>query len=119
MKKKCDKYESLFIFSDEKTLKEHIEYCDDCKKEYETMEKVSQLIQEVKPHYKNNSRYNYKYQVLQAACLLFLFVVSGVSMNILDMRYGLLDTVKYGRQLTVTDLGFPTDDYGLIQVDDE
>ena len=117
MNKKCNKFESLFIFSNEETLLEHINHCDDCKQEYEKIQKVSDLIKEVKHHYKKNPRYSYKYKVIQAACLLLLFIASGISMNILDMRYGILDTVKYGAPLTVNDLGFPTDDYGLIQVD--
>ena len=32
---KCDKFEALFTFSDEKTLLEHVAQCEDCRKEYE------------------------------------------------------------------------------------
>ena len=112
MDKKCDKYESLFIFSDEATLQKHLAECEDCRKEHEKMQRVSDLIQEVKEDYKRP-----KYRALQVACILFLFIVCGASIEMLDLRYGILDTVKYGAPLTMEDLGFPTDSYGLIQVD--
>ena len=51
MDNKCSKYESLFIFSDEEKLTEHLNECEDCKIEQKKMEKVSELIQEVKPYY--------------------------------------------------------------------
>ena len=116
MKKKCDKFESLFIFSDEETLRAHVEECEDCKAELETMNKVSELIQEVKPYYlsKRKNRFN----AVRIACALFAFVISGVTFHIADMNYGIVDTVRYGTQLTADDLGFQTDDYGLIMVDE-
>ena len=45
MDKKCSKYEGLFIFSDEETLKKHIEECPECRAEHEKMQKVSELIE--------------------------------------------------------------------------
>ncbi|MCM1265306.1 MAG: hypothetical protein NC200_03820 [Candidatus Gastranaerophilales bacterium] len=111
MTKKCNKFEALFTFSDEKTLMEHIEVCEDCRAEYEEMNKVSALIKEVKPHYKK-SRFN----AVRVACILFAFVISGVSFHVADMNYGLIDTVKYGNQFTAEELGFQTDDYGLMMV---
>ena len=77
------------------------------------MQKVSDLISEVKGEYKKTP----KYLALKVACALFLFIVGGVSVEMLDMRYGILDTIKYGAPLTMEDLGFPTDSYGLIMVD--
>lgn len=114
MSDKCDKFEALFTFSDEKTFLEHVSQCEDCKKEYEKMQKVSALIKEVKPKFKKP-----KLPVVQVACMLFLVVLGGVSLNAVDQQYGVLDTVKYGEQLSMADLGIPTDSYGLIQVDDE
>lgn len=112
MNKKCNKYESLFIFSDEKTLIEHISVCEECRKEYEKMNKVSDLIKEVKNEYKKPN-----HVALKVACVLFLFITGGISVDMLDMKYGILDTIQYGEPLTMNDLGFPTDEYGLIQVD--
>lgn len=111
MTKKCNKFEALFTFSDEKTLMEHIEQCEDCRAEYEKMNKVTALVKEVKPHYRKG-----EYYAMRVACLLFAFVIGGVSLHIADMNYGLIDTVKYGHQLTADELGFQTDDYGLIMV---
>ena len=36
MKDKCTKYEALFTFADEKTLRQHIETCEDCRREQES-----------------------------------------------------------------------------------
>lgn len=113
MKDKCNKYESLFIFSDEETLNAHLLECEDCRQEHEKMQRVSDLINEVKDEY--NKKINY--MTLKIACVFFLFVAGGASINMLDLRYGILDTVKYGEPLTIEQLGFPTDSYGLIQVD--
>ncbi len=116
MKKKCEKLESLFIFSDDEALKKHLAECEECKAEYEKMQKVSKLIQEVKPHYTSNKRS--RFNAVRIACILFAFVISGITFHIADTNYGIIDTVRYGSQLTADDLGFQTDDYGLIMVDD-
>lgn len=120
MKEKCSKYESLFIFSDEKDLTEHINNCEDCKAEHEQMQKVSALLKEVAPHYqKKKKSFANKIRFLQAACMLFILFVGGLSTTaMLDSKYGILDTVKYGAPLTMEDMGFQTDNYGLIQVDE-
>ena len=51
MKDKCTKYEGLFVFSDEETLKSHLNECEECRLEQEKMDKVSDLINEVKLTY--------------------------------------------------------------------
>ena len=51
MDNKCSKYEGLFVFSDDETFRNHIAECEECRREYETMEKVSDLISEVRFHY--------------------------------------------------------------------
>ncbi len=115
MTKKCNKFEALFTFSDEETLKAHIAECPDCKAEYDKMNRVSDLIQEVKPHYKNNNKFN----AVKVACVLFALLVGGTTLEIANMNYNILDEIKYGQQFTAEDLGFQTDDYGLIMVDGE
>lgn len=114
MTDRCNKFEALFTFSDEKTLMEHIEHCADCRAEYEKMNNVSSLIQEVKPHYKTG-----RFRAVKVACLLFAFIIGGATFQIADMNYGIVDTIKYGQQFTAEDLGFQTDDYGLLMVDGE
>ena len=112
MTKKCDKFEALFTFSDEETLMKHIAECEDCRKEYEKMNKVSELIKEVKPHYKKD-----KNLAVKVACIFFALLVGGTTLEVADMRYNIVDTVKYGQQFTAEDLGFQTDEYGLLMVE--
>lgn len=114
MSDKCEKFEALFTFSDEKELLEHIEQCEDCRKEYEKMQKVSALIKEVKPKFKKNNNLVY----LKAACAMLMIMVCGISANVMDEQYGIFDVIRYGDELTMSDLGIPTDSYGLIQVDE-
>lgn len=114
MTEKCNKFESLFIFSDEATLTEHIEHCPDCKAEYEKMNRVSELIKEVKPYYKKD-----RFRAVKVACIMFALLVGGTTLEIANNNYNIVDTVKYGQQFTADDLGFQTDDYGLIMVDGE
>ena len=113
MNKKCEKFESLFIFSDEETLNNHVAECEDCKAELEKMEKISDLIKEVNPHYKKN-----RFDAVRVACVLFAFVVSGLTFKVADTNYNLIDTVMYGSELSAEEIGFRTDDYGLIMVDE-
>ena len=108
----CKKFEALFTFSDEKTLLEHIAKCENCKKEYEKMQKVSALINEVKPKFKKK-----KLTSIKAACLVFIIMIGSLSIYVADEQYGVLDTIKYGEQLTMEDLGIPTDNYGIIKAD--
>lgn len=114
MNKKCNKFESLFIFSDEETLQNHIKECDDCRQEYEKMNKVTELIKEVKPYYRKD-----RFKTLKVACILFAMLLGGTTLQIANMNYNIVDTIKYGQQFTAEDLGFQTDEYGLIMVDNE
>ena len=114
MDNKCKKYEGLFIFADEETLKRHVETCEDCKIEQAKMDRVSELLQEVKPAYRKKKT---TIKTMQAACMIFALFVCGVSFTTLDSRYGFLDTVKYGQALTMEDMGFPVDSYGLLMVE--
>ena len=43
MDKKCSKYEGLFVFSDEDTLKKHLQECEECRQEQQQMDRVSEL----------------------------------------------------------------------------
>ncbi len=115
MNKKCSKYEGLFIFADEETLKSHIETCEECKKEHEKFQKVSELLQEVKPLYKKKKT-NIKLAI-KAACALAVFCTGTMSFDILDAKYALVDTLKYGQVVSIEDMGFPVDSYGLLMLE--
>ena len=50
MTEKCTKYEALFTFGNEETLKSHIESCEDCRHEQEIMDKALPLLIKQKPY---------------------------------------------------------------------
>ena len=90
----------------------HIEECEDCRAEYEKMNRVSDLIKEVKPHYQKNN-----FAAIKVACVLFAIFIGGTTLEVANSHYNIVDTIKYGQQFTAEDLGFQTDEYGLLMVD--
>lgn len=114
MKDKCSKYESLFTFSDEKTLMAHVETCEDCRKEHELMGRISELIREVKPELQVRRK---KHAQLKIACAAFAILLSGTVLGVINLNQDVSDTLRYGQTLSVEDYGFPVDSYGLIMVD--
>ncbi len=114
MNNKCDKYEGLFTFSNEETLKKHIETCEDCKKEQEVMDKVSELLKEVKPYYINKRRHTAK---LKIACAMLAIVLCSAVMGVVNFNTDISDIIKYGNTLSAGDLGLPVDSYGLLMVE--
>ena len=79
MENKCSKYEGLFVFSDEATLEEHLKECPDCRAEHEKMQKVSNLIGEVKFHYKLRAK---KIRKIKAVCLALCLICMSTSFGI-------------------------------------
>lgn len=117
MDKRCTKYEGLFIFSDEEALQKHIEECPDCRAEHEKMQKISDILSEVKFHYRSKSR---KIRKLRAVCALSLVMFFSAGFGfILSDEGEITDMIMYGETLSADDLGFPVDSYGLIMVEDE
>ena len=113
MENKCSKYEGLFIFTDEETLAKHLLECKECRKEQERMDKVSDLIDEVKDYYYSKSR---KKPILKIACVFMLLMFSTASISVIENYDRMIDTIEYGDTLSAEDLGFPVDSYGLIVV---
>jgi len=116
MNKKCSKYEGLFVFSDKNSLEKHLKECPDCYAEHEKMQKVSELLKEVKFYYNFQARHRKK---LKAVCASALFLFFSTTFGIIQNNTELLDVLLYGESLTAEDLGFPVDSYGLLMVDDE
>ena len=116
MNNKCSKYEGLFIFSDEETFNKHLEECSDCQEEHKKMQRVSDLIGEVKFYYRSKSKRTRK---LKAVCALALFMFFSATFGIVNNDSDFADALMYGDTLTAEDLGFPVDSYGLLMVDDE
>ena len=114
MENKCSKYEGLFIFSNEENLEAHLNDCEDCRKEHEKMQKISDLIQEVKPYY-IKKRHNLK-RMRAIAATLFIVLFAG-TFGFIYTNEDLSDSLMYGETLTAEDLGFPVDSYGLLMVD--
>ena len=116
MKDKCTKFEGLFVFQDEEALLNHIAECEDCRAEYEKQQKVSALIDEVKPYYK--MRKEQRSRFTKVACAAIFLFVSSLSLGLALTNEDLTDTLKYGNTLSAEDLGFPVDSYGLLMVDE-
>ena len=114
MDEKCTQYESLFTFRTEEELMEHINSCEDCRREHEKMQKVSELIQEVKPYFQKKRKNMAR---LKVACALFLMIVCGTTLGVINFNTDIADTLKYGETLTAEDLGLPVDSYGLIYLE--
>ena len=115
MDKKCSKYEGLFVFSDEETLKSHLNECEECRLEQEKMDKVSDLIDEVKFYYHAKRK---RKPFLKAACVAIFLLFTTVTYGIYENYDVMMDTLQYGETLSAEDLGFPVDSYGLIAVDE-
>lgn len=111
---KCTKYEALFTFGNEETLREHVENCEDCKKEQQELDRVSELLKEVKPYYVAKRKNTAK---LKAACAVMAIFLSGATLGIINFNTDVSDTIKYGNALSAEDLGLPVDAYGLIMVE--
>lgn len=116
MDKKCEKYEALFTFGTDEEFQKHLAECEDCRQEHERMQRVSDLIAEVKPQFKAVRKD--KYRRMKIACVFFMIMVTGVSLETADMQYGIVDQIMYGERITPEKLGLPTDSYGLLMVDD-
>ena len=117
MDKKCSKYESLFTFSDENTLNQHIQECEDCREVYEQMQKVSSLLDEVKLYYYTKRKQSRTR--LRALCAVLVFALfTSLSLGLLVTNEDLTDTLMYGQTFTAEDYGFPVDSYGLLMVDE-
>lgn len=114
MDKKCTKYEALFTFRSEEELEEHLQNCPECRAEHEKMQKVSDLLKEVRPYYREKRKNLAKVKV---ACALFILMVSGTTLGVINLNTDVSDTLKYGTTLSSEDLGLPVDSYGLISVE--
>lgn len=114
MKEKCTKYEALFTFRSKEELQQHIKECEDCRREHEKMLKVSELIKEVRPYYREKRKNLAKVKI---ACALCMIMLSGTTLGVINLNTDISDTLKYGTTLSAEDLGFPVDSYGLISVE--
>ena len=111
---KCQKYEGLFVFSDDATFQAHLAECEDCRAEHERMQRVSQLLQEVKPHFVSERK---KFAKFKIACAITFIMLSGTVLGLANFNNDVTDTLRYGTTLNAEDYGFPVDDYGFLLVE--
>ena len=114
MTEKCNKYEAIFTFGNEEMMKSHLQNCPECQKEQEQMDKVSDLLKEVKPFYVRKRKSHAK---LKMACAVFAILLSGAVLGVVNLNPEISDVLKYGTSLSADDFGFPVDSYGLLMVE--
>lgn len=114
MKDKCQKFEGLFVFSDEETLQKHIKECPDCAEEARKMQRVSEILQEVRPYFIKKRKH---YATLKIACALTFIILTGTVLGVTNFNQDLNDIIRYGTELEAGDLGLPVDDYGFLLVE--
>ncbi len=113
--KKCGRYEGLFIFRSEDELAEHIENCEECKKEHEKYQKISSLVKEVAPVYlKKKEREKSLFVKRIACCFVILSLVTTFA------GYKVYDSYSYqassDEESCISNLGLPIDDYGFFEI---
>jgi hypothetical protein len=113
---KNSNYEGLFIFSNEDALQKAIAENSDIKEEHEKMQRVSDLLDEVKFYY--HAKKKKSPQKLRAVCAVALLLFSTLTFGFVANDSDLLDTLRYGSTLSAEDLGFPVDSYGFLMVDE-
>ena len=104
------------MFRDEAELEEHLKSCPDCRAEKEKMDKVSMLLQEVKPYYVQQRKRSFTR--LKVACILCFGMFTGMLIGYFT-QFGYTSTAGsayYETTQATNDYGMPIDSYGLISL---
>lgn len=81
---------------------------------FNQIQKVSALIAEVRPYFLAKKEHERKkMQKIKALCAVFVFVLVLALPRVYNLGYDMLIC----HNLSAQDLGFPTDEYGLILVE--
>lgn len=113
MNKKCEKYRELFVFGEESTLQEHLQICADCQEEHRKQQVVSMLIKESAPIIQKKET-SVKFSKIAASIgiiIISTFFITNTSNIKPEYQNSSTDDVS-----VVTQMGLPTDDYGLLTV---
>ena len=114
---KRNKDEAYVNFKDDKEFLEHVANCPECTKEHEKMQKVSSFINELRPYFfEHTKRKNKVHYALKSACLTLALMFFAIGGSALNYQYDIVNSIVY-HNLSAEDLGFPTDEYGLIMVE--
>jgi len=118
VKEKCNKYEAYFIFANEDDFKRHLSECEDCALEHQEAQKISALVKEAKPYYRQMKK---RHAVFAKICASFFLVLTlfagGISYDTYSTNEYIAQAYmeEYGSE--ISDMGFPVDEYGLLLAD--
>ena len=121
MNEKCSKYESLFIFGTQSQLEDHLANCEECQREHAKMEQVVSLVKEVKPFL--NRRAISSKSILKIAAsvfgifLAFFAIYHTISPDLTQISNNNYGTSTIKKSSEVAQMGFPTDEYGLLKIE--
>ncbi len=120
MSEKCEKYESLFIFGSEEELASHLEICEDCRQEHSKMQKTQNLIKEVKSYYEtekpNKKKLNIDLIKIATGIIILCLTCFSASHLLIDKKAGEYSLSYWESESIVSEMGLPTDEYGLLTV---
>ncbi len=120
MSERCKKYESLFVFGTDDELAKHLETCEDCQQENEKMQKVQNLVKEVGSAYKdkkNSKRVLNAHLTKIAAGIAILFLTCfSATYLLINENSGKYELSYNEHESIVSEMGLPTDEYGLFMV---
>ena len=91
MENKCQKFEGLFVFSDEETLQEHIKECPECAAEAKKMQRIAEILQEVRPYFIKKRKH---YATLKIACAITFIILSGTVLGITNFNQDVNDMIR-------------------------
>jgi len=125
MRKKCTKYQSLFLFRDSEKFLEHLKHCEDCQKMHEEMEKIEKLVKFSKPSYQRTKKVQQLFQTNKIiVCFVGIFVVCLLCGNInviydIQHRISHPEIAEYTSNSIFNKLNLPTDEFGLLNANRE
>lgn len=113
-KKTCNGYEAMYTFLNEDDFNKHLQVCEQCAKEHEKMQRVSELIQEAKPYI---NAIQGKNRVLKNTAAFFVIAFAALSIPAYMTGVDVYDNMIAQNTPTVQELGLPVDEYGLLYVE--
>lgn len=117
MENKCNKYEAYFTFSNEEDFQKHLQECEDCRKQFEKEQRLSELIKDSASTYnKLKQKNSLKKSLVKTACALLVFSTLGLYTGI-----NLQEKSEYQKFMTnntetsiIAQEGLPTDEFGFF-----
>lgn len=120
--KKCDKYQSLFIFRDEDELNAHLEVCEDCRQVHSDMHKLESLIQSSKSvHFKQKTSLKLNKIVAAIGLFVFVSVFTGnvIAFNSIEIHPKHQEVIELINNSIFNQMKLPTDEYGIMNPHEE